>query len=383
MRSKNLILAVDPSRLSKEQQLVRDEFESLGRQSWHEIFLKHTHYPLECSSIVAEKALELWSCLNGQIYLLPNDSELIRVPPPQEHDDCLMLIHEIIALCRHQRITETIYVLSLAVGDPLCDHLVASLGGAVVSFTESQTDALQQVGQLTISDNHFRTVRDGSHSVEGTNIFADGMDGFVRKTASGKTSPGLIKTLKQIQLVLDCAVEDLAIPQLFKLSQELKYDGFGVKLRYTSMLRSVDESEPQVPHLDFKEQVLNEYRLRGLFPYLVFTSASQAGSFLQVWRDHTGTLLRIPLGKALILPADTMHGGGFMSDPKGNLRLHSYLIVGAPGRAILSSSSSVSDFTNDYSLASQYQHDPNIQTFQTLLRESFGGVASGGLSTIT
>jgi hypothetical protein len=51
---------------------------------------------------------------------------------------------------------------------------------------------------------------------------------------------------------------------------------------------------------------------------------------LQVWektRAGEGKLLFLPQNSILILPGDTVHGGGFMTNPGGNIRGHLYIAV--------------------------------------------------------
>jgi len=86
---------------------------------------------------------------------------------------------------------------------------------------------------------------------------------------------------------------------------------------------------PQVPHYDFNSKVLSKHKGR---IFIGVTPLSPAGAYLQVWEPHRktdpGQVVHIPYGTLLILPGDTVHGGGFHSDFKTNdLRLHFYFYI--------------------------------------------------------
>jgi hypothetical protein len=85
----------------------------------------------------------------------------------------------------------------------------------------------------------------------------------------------------------------------------------------------------QCPHYDYNEDVLEDHADR---IFLGLTPLTSAGSYLQVWPPNNGGqpghVLYIPYGVLLILPGDTVHGGGFLSDFKSlDLRLHFYIYV--------------------------------------------------------
>jgi len=89
----------------------------------------------------------------------------------------------------------------------------------------------------------------------------------------------------------------------------------------------------QTPHIDFSQQYLHKYGknvLIGLIPLTV------SGSYLQVWpKTHSekgGYVLYIPFGTLLLIPGDTVHGGGFQSSAETkDLRLHMYVYINIPG----------------------------------------------------
>lgn len=94
----------------------------------------------------------------------------------------------------------------------------------------------------------------------------------------------------------------------------------------TSFLKSRIHSV-QNPHYDFTENYLESEEARNI--YLGFAPLTEDGMFLQVWKtEGEGTVLYIPFGSLLILPASTMHAGGYCSRARsGNLRLHFYFYL--------------------------------------------------------
>lgn len=94
----------------------------------------------------------------------------------------------------------------------------------------------------------------------------------------------------------------------------------------TSFLKSPSHGV-QNPHYDFTLSFQNSED--GRKTYLGFTPLTEDGMFLQVWKGPGhGELLYIPFGSLVILPATTMHGGGFCSRTRtGNLRLHFYFYL--------------------------------------------------------
>lgn len=83
----------------------------------------------------------------------------------------------------------------------------------------------------------------------------------------------------------------------------------------------------QNPHYDFKETYLASIEASNV--YLGFTPLTNDGMFLQVWnKQGVGAVVYIPFGSLLILPASTMHAGGYCSRARsGNLRLHFYFYL--------------------------------------------------------
>jgi hypothetical protein len=86
---------------------------------------------------------------------------------------------------------------------------------------------------------------------------------------------------------------------------------------------------PQPPHLDYARWLLSML-LNNQHLYLAVFPLTPDGMMLQVWNDQVagvGRLLFLPMNSILILPGNTVHGGGFMTAPGGNLRGHLYIAV--------------------------------------------------------
>jgi hypothetical protein len=91
---------------------------------------------------------------------------------------------------------------------------------------------------------------------------------------------------------------------------------------------STESTIPQPAHVDYNWEILaNNDDLQ-----LGFAPLTEDGMFLQVWptvpketATVPGQIIFIPFGKLLVLPAATIHGGGFRTVDHGNLRLHLYM----------------------------------------------------------
>jgi len=120
---------------------------------------------------------------------------------------------------------------------------------------------------------------------------------------------------------------------------------------YLGSYLATETTVPQPAHVDYTWEVLEETAdsLR-----LGFLPLTEEGMFLQVWppadntsvREIPGELIYIPYGRILVLPASTIHGGGFRTthrhhpqDQRGNLRFHLYMARGRGGHSDGSGSS--------------------------------------------
>ncbi|KAL3925987.1 MAG: hypothetical protein SGILL_000034 [Bacillariaceae sp.] len=108
---------------------------------------------------------------------------------------------------------------------------------------------------------------------------------------------------------------------------------------YLGSFLSTESSVPQPPHVDYTYDVLQEHAENetlkiGFFPL------TKDGMFLQIWPTSPsvdpsirieGEIVHIPYGKLLVVPASTIHGGGFRTSSRedaglyGNLRFHLYI----------------------------------------------------------
>lgn len=152
----------------------------------------------------------------------------------------------------------------------------------------------------------------------------------------------------------------LSCPSLSSSSSSLEssvaqFEGFLSCEEYLGSFLTTESTIPQPPHVDYSWEVLEEHfssrnnddedhdtapdLMIGFFPL------TNEGMFLQIWptcpdRQDTSTIIEgqlifIPYGKLLLLPANTIHAGGFRSErpdrgcgPYGNLRFHLYIAKG-------------------------------------------------------
>jgi hypothetical protein len=131
--------------------------------------------------------------------------------------------------------------------------------------------------------------------------------------------------------------------QSYALNQQLKEDlqSFESSLRqslnhddliYRGSFMRTEQTIYQPAHVDYDYPLLQEH---GHKLFLAFFPLTKEGTYLQLWnRDEAdyatsptvhGTVVYIPYGKMLIVPADTIHGGGFRRGDTGNLRFHLYI----------------------------------------------------------
>lgn len=98
---------------------------------------------------------------------------------------------------------------------------------------------------------------------------------------------------------------------------------------------ATESTFPQPAHVDYEWHIL-ESENGGDGLQIAFFPLTKEGMFLQVWprKDEPsisqidGQVIYIPYGRLLVLPAKTIHGGGFRTTQEGltgNLRFHLYL----------------------------------------------------------
>ncbi|KAL3800060.1 hypothetical protein ACHAW5_003708 [Stephanodiscus triporus] len=130
-------------------------------------------------------------------------------------------------------------------------------------------------------------------------------------------------------------------------------------LSYRGSYMTTERTMFQPAHVDYDYDILRTYGKR---LYLSFFPLTEEGAFLQLWLDPIvreekeaetsrdnddnnkdgrkvertwrsfrdaieGTVVFIPHGKMLIVPSDTIHGGGFKHGSGGNLRFHLYIAL--------------------------------------------------------
>jgi hypothetical protein len=102
---------------------------------------------------------------------------------------------------------------------------------------------------------------------------------------------------------------------------------------------STEHTVPQPPHVDYTYEVLKEHEKHSTLQ-IGFFPLTKDGMFLQIWQTTRschptvrieGEIIFIPYGKILVVPASTIHGGGFRTSSHeeaglyGNLRFHLYV----------------------------------------------------------
>ena len=108
---------------------------------------------------------------------------------------------------------------------------------------------------------------------------------------------------------------------------------------YLGSFLSTETSVPQPPHVDYTYEVLKEHEEHNTLK-IGFFPLTQDGMLLQIWPTASssdpsvrveGEIIFIPFGKILVVPASTIHGGGFRTSSHeeaglyGNLRFHLYV----------------------------------------------------------
>lgn len=103
-------------------------------------------------------------------------------------------------------------------------------------------------------------------------------------------------------------------------------------LSYRGSFMRTEQTMYQPAHVDYDYPILKQH---GRKLFLAFFPLTEEGAFLQLWKDQSGRdaevggeIVFIPHGKMLIVPSDTIHGGGFKRGESGNLRFHLYIAIG-------------------------------------------------------
>ena len=104
-------------------------------------------------------------------------------------------------------------------------------------------------------------------------------------------------------------------------------------ISYRGSFMQTESTMYQPAHVDYDYSILSKY---GSKLFLAFFPLTEEGAYLQLWQDNEnvsidnpreGTVVFIPYGNMLIMPSDTIHGGGFKRGEGGNLRFHLYIEI--------------------------------------------------------
>jgi hypothetical protein len=122
---------------------------------------------------------------------------------------------------------------------------------------------------------------------------------------------------------------------LVSTKHQLAQGDFDVRVVFGGLCS--ETSHVQAAHVDFPFEVLAEYEKRpDKEVMLLFGPLSPAGMHLQVWvenenGDFEPRIIYLKRGQLLMLPASTIHAGGFRSGYCNllNLRLHGYVYISA------------------------------------------------------
>ena len=128
-------------------------------------------------------------------------------------------------------------------------------------------------------------------------------------------------------------LDELAVQELEEFLQANEYLG--------SFL-STETTMPQPSHVDYTYEVLQEHEEHNTLK-IGFFPLTKDGMLLQLWPTARSSdpsvrieaeIIFIPYGKILLVPASTIHGGGFRTSSHdeaglyGNLRFHLYVATG-------------------------------------------------------
>ena len=210
------------------------------------------------------------------------------------------------------------------IGEPSFEGMGASLHAAVKPLPRHVIDFLKSKGPT--KSRKFDTVFQYNKSRNLKHfVVEEPLDGPI-----GKEFHSLL-----VEMTTTClgeshpAIQRLCADSLSASSEHLSFtrtsQETGLKFLYSMLLST--ETSPQHSHRDYTDELLNN-----LAPdqavLIAFFALTEAGTWLQLWDDKgVGSLVFCPWGRILVLPGNTVHGGGFKSHPNGNLRGHLYLFV--------------------------------------------------------
>ncbi|GAX27332.1 hypothetical protein FisN_23Lh093 [Fistulifera solaris] len=201
--------------------------------------------------------------------ILKREYPLLSSVTPQKLTELLMVIRSIVIL------DEEI--------DDRVEQVLADYNGEVLDVRRNLTDELYRLSPA----------RFHAHVAD----FNDNLSYCMQTTRGFPANPKM--------LTADEWEQEIA---RFEKAVKEKLDSCHIQVQ-SSFLRTV-KTVAQPAHVDYSWKVLSE---RADELWLAFFPLTTQGMILQLWPPHRsqGLLVFIPLGKMLLVPSDTIHGGGF------------------------------------------------------------------------
>jgi hypothetical protein len=201
----------------------------------------------------------------------------------------------------------------LYAGSEQFTSLIESLGGLLGQLPAQVVSEFRETGPHVLGSDKWRKVNYRANDIGNKPVLNQFRADYNLQTPKGvRESWVALKVIVRGMIAKLLGVDSLSF-------EEVDQD-------YTKLITS--STKPQPPHLDYLIslllKLLNNQRL-----YLAVFPLSPDGMMLQVWKKEggEGKLLFLPENSILILPGDTVHGGGFMTSPAGNLRGHLYIAL--------------------------------------------------------
>jgi hypothetical protein len=191
-----------------------------------------------------------------------------------------------------QKLTElsmvirSIVILDKAIDDRV-EQVLADYNGEIVDVRRNLTDELYR-----LSPDRFH-----AHVAD----FNENLSYCMQTTRGFPANPNM--------LTLDEWEQELA-----RFEKDVKETLDSCHIEVQSSFLKTDKTVAQPAHVDYSWKVLSE---RADELWLAFFPLTSQGMILQLWPHHgsRGLLVFIPLGKMLLVPSDTIHGGGFRTFP--------------------------------------------------------------------
>jgi hypothetical protein len=183
-------------------------------------------------------------------------------------------------------VIRSIVILDDSIDDRV-EQVLAEYNGKIVVVRRNLTDELYR-----LSPDRFH-----AHVAD----FNDNLSYCMQTTRGFPANPSM--------LTADGWEQEIA---LFEKDVKEKLNSCHIEVQ-SSFLKT-DKTVAQPAHVDYSWKVLGE---RADELWLAFFPLTSQGMILQLWPPHgsQGLLVFIPLGKMLLVPSDTIHGGGFRTSP--------------------------------------------------------------------